>query len=359
MMTKNIETTKRTGPWSQNFFSAIALVLVMVSEVLLWWFARNMMWRPFWRVATVAVLLLAMWWLVALIHGYKFKPKSEILTKLLANAVSPRALGVWYLLTFAIHIGWLADGIMYLYLHFTFELSIVFASIGICIVGLAVLIVFFPDGRIKKDENAKRVFVSGISLVNVPYDKVYKKLTLRPLVSVLRNITDSNCELLILLSDFGNPDKNKITDGINKVLEFISSAETVDKDMPVTEQLSVVIREVAKHEFPEKQELINGIKIYFTEPCNYNVFSQCFATLKPFIKKLDDKTHLLAFNMTPGTGIIGSLMTLMAIHADRDLYYYSQDDNVDDAQRLTLVDKTKVPLRSLLSQALENIKKDD
>ena len=73
--------------------------------------------------------------------------------------------------------------------------------------------------------------------------------------------------------------------------------------------------------------------------------------------------HVLMKPAAPGTGIIGSLMTLMAIDGDRYLYYYSQEPmptlNSDEEKRtfrerqVLPVDKSKVPLQALLSQALE------
>jgi hypothetical protein len=347
---------KPSKRFSQNAFSALALILVTLAEGLLWWQARKMAWKSFWTIAIAALALLFILWIVARICGHKFTPRSEIVTKLLANAVSPQIPGVWYLLSFVVHIGWLADSIMYLYLHFQFELPIVYASIAVCVAGLAVLIVFFPDGHVKKDDNATKVFVSGISNLFKPSER--EKFTLLPLVRVLQEVKDGNCELLVLYSDFNHIGEDKVKLGIQGVLEYIGYTESIDH-LTLSQQIEFVIRETAKREFPEKITMIQKMPINITEPCNYNVFSQCYATLRPWIKRFDDDSHQLAFNLSPGTGVVSSLMTLMAIHAGRDLYYYSQDSSLKDEDRLVTVDKTRVPLHNLLSQALENIKQDD
>ena len=76
--------------------------------------------------------------------------------------------------------------------------------------------------------------------------------------------------------------------------------------------------------------------------------------IKQLLKK-DDSGHQLIFNLTPGTGIVGALMTLLAIDGDRSLFYYSQDKSLPDTLRIKEVDKSKIPLESLLSQALERL----
>lgn len=342
-------------------YSWAILLLVPISEAMaLWairpyWSSRSCLPMCLWTL--VLLSMTALWWLARRNH-LRFSLKSKILTRLLANAVVPRPLGVCYLLSFAIHIGWIGNAVANLFVSSVCVPDAVM-SVMSCAIGLLFIAVFFPDGRNSKTENPIKVFISGISEVKVPYDKDYKKLSLRPLVRVLQDVTDGNCELLILQSDFGNSANDTITTGINDVLRFISSSLTLSNDISVTEKLKTVIREVAIIEFPEKSGWIKTMPIQITKPCNYNDFSECFNNLKDSIKDLDDSNHKLAFNLTPGTGVIGSLMTLMAVDGDRDLYYYSQDTTLSDEERLVIVDKSSVPLKNLLSQALENIERDD
>ena len=56
-----------------------------------------------------------------------------------------------------------------------------------------------------------------------------------------------------------------------------------------------------------------------------------------------------------GTVTMSSVMTLIAVDGDRDLYYYSQDTNQSECLRMKKVNKSMIPLENLLSQALENI----
>lgn len=340
----------------RNTYSFLALLLVLLGiEVPVLVGVRLQQWSLCLTIIVgVALLLIALLWMHGRRRGMKFRFRSEILTKLLANAISPRWLGVFYLVAFVIHVGWLTDSIMYLYLEK--RLAVVVISIIVCLVGMVVIIIFFPDGRKVKSDSPVRVFISGISLPFLPSDM--SRFNLRPLVRVLQEETDGRCEMLILMSDFAPKTHPEVIAGINQILTGYCGLQALGPDVPLTRALDKVIREAAKREFPDKR-WIDTMPIHFTEPCNYNAFSQCYATLSPWVKRMDSEDRLLAFNMSPGTGIIGSLMTLMAIHADRSLYYYSQDDSLPDEQRLTPVDKSSVPLYSLLSQALENIEKDN
>ena len=74
-----------------------------------------------------------------------------------------------------------------------------------------------------------------------------------------------------------------------------------------------------------------------------------------FVRENDNDSNVLFFNLTPGTGVVGSLMTLMAIDGDRSLYYFSQDSRLQEDKRLKVVDKSQIPLKNLLSQALETL----
>ena len=293
----------------------------------------------------VAILLLAalgFWFHVA------FRIKSAM-TKLLANAIVPSTLGVFYLFAFVIHIGWTSNALNSM---FTDPNNWGNASISfvISIIGIITLIIFFPDGRKFKNEEQITVFVSGLSSVSVPKES-YNQLNLRPFVRVLQHIPDDNgsCEMLVLLSN--------IKHDIQSVLNFLGDNTDIST-MRIEDQLRLLIKLVAQREFPAKK-WINDMTINFTTPCDYNNFKQCYDTLANIIEDKDDANHHMVFNLTPGTVIVSSLMTLLAIDGDRELIYYNQDKNLSDEDRLQTVDKTKLHLHNLLSQALEKMDKKE
>ena len=175
--------------------------------------------------------------------------------------------------------------------------------------------------------------------------------------------------MMILKSNFDNATDETIRGKIRDVLLFMFPPEKddekntylaellkkMDQGMTVNQQLALLIREVAKKEFPQKKWL-DSLRIEFTEEaCNYNEFEQCFSALGSMLQTKDDSLHQFIFNVTPGTGIIGSLMTLFAIDGDRSVFYYNQDERIPDNERIRIVPKSKVPLENLLSQALEKI----
>ena len=77
--------------------------------------------------------------------------------------------------------------------------------------------------------------------------------------------------------------------------------------------------------------------------------------LEPVDPENDDPNHILCFNLTPGTSAVGGLMTLMAIDPKRELYYYSQDENIADKKRMIKIDKDYESLKNQFSKTLEKI----
>lgn len=342
----------------RNTYSFLALLLVLVGEVLSLIAIRHkydwQTWGPW--VGLVFGLIFLLWLLGWCLH-VRFGFKSIIVTKLLANAISPQRLGVVYLLFFVIHIGWLTNAAMSLFMP-NDPLCHVGTNILVCVVGILLLIWFFPNGRQKKIGNPTKVFVSGISEIKVPWNKNPSELNLRPLARELQNTKDDSddCELLILLSDFNNASNEQISQSIRSVLDFMGK-DTVSLDgLSTDQQIKFLIKEVIKHEFPQKK-WVDQLSIEFSIPCNYDKFTECFKALSPLVEAKDDDNHQLIFNLTPGTGIVGSLMTLLAIDGDRELYYYRQEKSnaISDLERLQPVNKSDIPLKNLLSQALERL----
>ena len=310
----------------------------------------------------LALALVLIIWVIALCNDVRFGIRSVILTKLLANAITPRWLGVLYLLFFVIHLGWLTNTAMSLFIPTESFDAVLYATL-ICIVGMMVLILFFPDGKEVKDKKAKEIIVSAISLISVPRSGNYSDLNLRPLVRILQERQINNCEFLILRSDYNKMTDENLSRSINDVMEFIytytnedkSLIPTLLKDKTIKQKIEMLIKKVAQVEFPDQKEEVNNLYIDWTEPCDYNVFKSCHDALMSKIKEKDDKNHRLICYASPGTSLVGVVITLMAIDGNRELYYYSQEKDKEDSERLMLVNKNEIPLKNLLSQALDSI----
>ena len=341
---------------TRNNYSVLALIFIFIGELIAFLGIQCYIdnWQS-WLYVILALLIIL--WGIGFLSGKNFGIKSIIMTKLLANAIAPKRLGVLYLFFFVVHIGWLTNAAMSLFMP-SYDLPDLTTNVLICMSAMFFLVCFFPNGGKQKVDNPRKVFVSGISNITVPYTKDYTDLNIRPIVRMLQNTEDDdgNCEILILKSDFNNSSDDMVKENIMKVLNFIDSpkAKDVNTGMPVNDLIALLIREVARKEFPNK-EWLNNISIEFTDACNYNMFDQCFNAIEQKVKDKDDKNCQLIFNLTPGTGIVGSLMTLLAIDGDRMLFYYSQDKSVSDTMRVREVDKSNIPLHNLLSQALEKI----
>ena len=327
--------------------SAIALLLLLVAEVLVVLWFHGLL--PSMLTVVGCVCLVG---LMSVVFWRSFKAGAikssfpRILTKLLSNAIVPSGWGVCYLLFFVMHISWATDGLLGV---ITTADPASWLSLGIGAVGLLLLLIFFPEGRKAKQPHPIKVFVSGMSALKVPWNNDYRNLNLRPLVRVLQTVADEDegrCEMLILRSD----QKNDIA----PLLDFLKIDEETARGLSNDGKLERLIREVAKREFPDKK-WIDKMQITFTHGCNYNDFVECSEELIPRIKHLDDERHQLIFNLTPGTAVVSSLMTLLAIDANRELYYYNQNDQMPDNERLASVDKSQISWDNLLTQALESL----
>ena len=359
----------------RDVYSWVAIALVITGESFALCCIRDN-WHTWWPWTLLTILLLVTLWIVGIKQHHRFSVRSVILTKLLANAIVPRRLGTIYLLFFVIHIGWLTNTAMSLY-NPNENLLDVLISFGICIMGILSLIIFFPNGGEQKDDNPTKVFISGISSIN------FSKKNLLPIVRMLQltNNDNDHCELLVLHSNYYSDPQN--IDWVNKnfkeyfnyAIERINDENLQQKIRSdivscnnITMRLKLLLKMVALAEFPQKKWIFDNLKITFSEQCDYETFDSCFNTLDKLVKERDTTQNLLFFNLTPGTVNVGALMTLMAIDGLRKLYYYipkneaeSQKEESEDekSKRLVEVKKKDIPLKGLLSQALDSFETEN
>ncbi len=366
-------------------YSWVILGLLIIAELLALAAIRYVAWCPYGMYACILGIIIFVIWVINKIFHAGFKLKNATLRKMLANAISPTWLGVSYLMAFVLHIGWTSNALNSLFVGKEDWLQ-AFTSFGISVIGLTVLIIFFPEGKVDKSSAKKVVFVSGISMIGANKDKNDEKkliISIRnivPLVSILDLVLKGNAvkrenvgELLILdtdghyktvkdrislkdVNDKNDWDNYYLNIGLNGKPVFIPLTwRPAPEDKKTVENLIVwLIKYTAKLKYPGNEAFIDGLKISFMDkPCDYDQFDQCFEVVDRAVRRVDNREHLLYFNLTPGTGIVGSLMTLFAIDDNRQLYYYPQ--NTANAV-ITEANKSQVPLENLLSQALENMR---
>lgn len=369
-------------------YSIIVLLVLIVGEVsgILGQQLECDLWFVPIIVSVVLSFLLA---IVAWKHKH-LRPNSGILANLVSSTISPSWLGIAFLIVFISHFTWWMDVVIEFFKpvsdeRYSWYLLFFISSCGLIITGW-----FFPEGGlIPKDNKTRVVFFSGISLVPSGANgrKVeYSKFNIIPIVRMLQTVFDENgqfkgkpCKLVILNSDakenlnVGNSDyEYPVLTGIltgpnpvgssgfwKKDAEHLSIKKTSDDRTTLREEkLRNIIKDAALIEFPDKKEEIEALDICFTTPCDYDLFEECYTVLDEAVRHEDEPNAQLCFNLTPGTGIVGSLMTLFSIDADRLLFYYAQftSDYRSNHERVQEAKKEKIHLESLLSQALQKLK---
>lgn len=346
------------------FYCWSALILVTVFEILVITFLQTA-WVSVKLISIVVGCLLLFLFLTGRALRLNFNIRSAIVTKLLANAIVPTRLGTLYLLSFVIHIGWLTNAVLGLFTENGNSFCHVLLATVICILGIITLILFFPNVKDTKSSKPNKVFISGISAIN------FNIHNLNPLVRILQltDNNDSRCELFILNTNYYSQSNAQAKIKTNYNQYFEESLRKIENEQlrndyakaegsmtEIEDKLGLLIKMEAINMFPEKTWIPQGLNIIFSkEETDYNAFDSCYVILDRYVREKENKNNLLFFNLTPGTGIIGALMTLMAIDGDRSLYYYSQDESIPDNERLKVVDKSQIPLRRLLSQALDSV----
>ena len=369
-------------------YSFIVLIVLIVGE--LWGIVRQQLGCDLWYVPIFTSFAFSLLLAIVALKHVNLRPNSGILANLVSSTISPSWLGIAFLVVFISHFTWWIDVVIEFFKPVSNEdeRESWYLLFGISSFGLIITGWFFPEGKlIPKDNKNRVVFFSGISLVPSGANgrkTEYSKFNIIPIVRMLQTVFDEKgkfkgkpCKLVILSSDakdnlnVGNKDyEYPVLNGDYKPnpvgssglwikdAEHLSTKKTSDENTVLREKrLRNIIKDAALIEFPNKKEEIEALDICFTTPCDYDLFEECYPILDEAVRHENEPDTQLCFNVTPGTGIIGSLMTLFSIDADRRLFYYAQftSDYKSNNERVQEADKTKIHLESLLSQALQKM----
>ena len=369
-------------------YSVIVLLVLIVGEVS--GILGQQLECDLWFVPIIVSVVLSFLLAIAAWKHKHLRPNSGILANLVSSTISPSWLGIAFLIVFISHFTWWMDVVIEFFKPVSDERDSWYLLFFISSCGLIITGWFFPEGGlIPKDNKSRVVFFSGISLVPSGANgrKVeYSKFNIIPIVRMLQTVFDENgqfkgkpCKLVILNSDakenlnvensdYEYPVLTGILKGPNPVgssgfwkkdAEHLSIKKTSDDRTTLREEkLRNIIKDAALIEFPDKKKEIEALDICFTTPCDYDLFEECYTVLDEAVRHEDEPNAQLCFNLTPGTGIVGSLMTLFSIDADRLLFYYAQftSDYRSNHERVQEAKKEKIHLESLLSQALQKLK---
>lgn len=372
----------------KTHFSTMALIWLLLLEVLIIVSFQGKCYNYFWvLIAMMIIPLVTLSYLGKSNYDYDFWPRTTIITRLMSNVIAPTWLGALYLFFFVIHIGWLTDGSLNLFLHKTYpNTTEIVESLIAGFFGTICIISFFPDSRPDNRNKKNKVFISGISaLFNPPISLTHDRFSVVPLVKILltSNINHEKCQFVILYSDFYQTDVKRETivntiqldkemksDFNGNISKYFNDNDFDNNDklninniieldnLSTSGLLKVLIKVVAKHNIPniDSDWLKNNISIRFTNPYNYNDYKNCFNALSNELSYINSEETDIFFNITPGTAAISAIGTLLSIDSKYKLFYHSQDE-MDKENPIIEIDKTNLPFESLLSQALESIRK--
>lgn len=167
----------------KNIISTLAISMVFGGE--LFYILGKHFECCFFYGAAIAFLIIVIG--LAIYGNFELGIKTMVLKKLLANAIAPKRISAIFLLFFVIHLTWISDAMLNLFLPHAYPCwSEVLASIGVSVVGFYAIIVFFPTEQLNEDGNKEIVFVSGISSPALPKDNEYEYLNILPLIRVLK-----------------------------------------------------------------------------------------------------------------------------------------------------------------------------
>ena len=383
-----VRKDKKNIKQKKTHFSTMALIWLLLLEVLIIVSFQGKCYNYFWvLIALMIIPLVTLSYLGKSNYDYDFWPRTTIITRLMSNVIAPTWLGALYLFFFVIHIGWLTDGSLNLFLHKTYpNTTEIVESLITGFFGTICIISFFPDSRPDNRNKKNKVFISGISaLFKPPISLTDDKFSIVPLVRILlkSNINHEKCQFVILYSDFYQKndkretivntiqlDKEMKSDFNGNISQYFNDNDFNDNDkldinnkieldnLSTTGLLKVLIKVVAKHIIPgiDPNWLKNNISIRFTGPYNYDDYKNCFNALNNELSFLNTEETDIFFNLTPGTAATSAIVTLLSIDSKYKLFYYSQNE-MDKENPIIEIDKSNLPFESLLSQALESIRK--
>lgn len=214
----------------KNLYSTIAISLVLCGDV----FYLLGQHQNCWTLYILSVAAFVVVFLLAICKKFDLSVKTMVLKKLLANAIAPKRISAFYLLFFIIHLTWISDAMLNLFFAKAYPNWIeVVITLVISIIGLYLLIVFFPTETIEKSKD-NIVYVSGISTPVKPRDGEYESLNLLPLIRVLcstdpeLSCPQNGCTLLILRTNQLDIKTNPLCwSNIKQLWEFLNTTNSL------------------------------------------------------------------------------------------------------------------------------------
>ena len=254
----------------------------------------------------------------------------SIMKRFLNNALGLKFLSFVFILSFLIHISWLAD----ICLDFFVLGKGYFINIVVCLFGIFGLAIIFPiKKRGEKDINPKKrtLLVTGIreiserslDLLLKPFDEY---LNIEKIVILLSSRVLTCIDKGFKEDVEKNTETNKAANAYIKAVENYN--QSVNKRIQghiVCDKLSDFLNDKIQCLYPAYNK--RKVECIFSEPVDYNDFDSCYKILRDKLKEVETTTNNTIIHISPGTAIISGVMTIFTIKGQRALIYTRQDNS--------------------------------
>lgn len=357
------ETVERKITWVDRLFRsqkfiAFLLLLIPVTEWIFYEYWINFEYysvccNPYFGIGIIlTIILLVSICIGGVLHYFSISALTSY--RFLSNAFGSRPLNLLFGFIFVMHLSWICDSAYNLVFYDNEVFS--FLRLLLAIGGMIGIFIIFPTRKGNKKSipiEKRTLLVMGLSEIKVGLNKddptkIYSNIevAIKPfgkykfikkvVILLSENIVKAgDCIDINLIQDHEGLQK-ALKNYKEKIVALADSKEKIKGIKSITEldeeiiipALRKIIQESIKYYYPQIEN-VDKIQILFTSSVDYDNFSRCYKVVDEALMRKEEKTASTIINISPGTAIVTSVMSIQAIKGDRQLVYTKQSGNKD------------------------------
>lgn len=268
-------------------------------------------------------------------------------SRFLSNALGLRPLNLIFAFVFTMHLSWLCDESFELMFQNNNPLLYSLIRIGIILVGLLYIFFIFPDSKVTDKyipEEKRTVLISGLSNISIfnmegKFAPNFETFILP--FSKFKNIR----KILIITSSSPLKSLDIMVKNIDKLpndclkkyyREYVEKVESEKNSKEVTENIKHALEELIKKSIKLYYDDIDISKLefIFTDPVSYDNMELINNALLSKLTTIKEPDEEILINISPGTSVIGGVLSISAIKGDRLLVYTKQNTDSQENELL-------------------------